>query len=349
MSLNAVLRAVAVEPGDGEFLDEVLDRRLDRCGELTRSAAARALELVQAAVKEAGDDPRLLEALVLLGLSWPKLARRQSVDVPAFGRRAALLFEQGGDSDRGRALLEALADAFPEERGIDRDLSGLLRRLGDVDELARRYLAKAQVEIDGGRPMDAVPFLQEVLLADPGRKDIARLIRDLRYDDAEQAQARKRKRRGVGAVVLFVLLGAVLVWREVELDRQFKALTPPADNSRTELDRRLGELNEFARINPVWHGMLAVDRQIAQVDRAIDDLQRREADRAAAIATDKTRRTEAAETARLEARRLVERGRYHEAIATFEQALDLAGDDWGQAARVREDVAAVRELIEEPR
>lgn len=349
VSLNAVLKALAAEPAEGEFLDEVLDRRIDRCGDLTRAGALRALELLSAAIQETGDEPELLESLVLLALTWPKLARRVGVDPAAAGRRAALLFEQAERPEEARALLETLADALPDDRGVDRDLAGLLRRLGDVDELARRYMGRAQAEIDAGRPLHAVPWLQEVLQADPGRKDIARLIRDLRYDDAEQSARRRRLRRAVVSAALCLLLVVVAAWREVELRDRFTSIRSAGPGDRAQLERRLGELEQFARRNPIWHGALAVDREVARVSESLADLARRREQALAAAALEERRRSEAAESARLEARRLVERERLHEAVGTFEQALALGGPEWEHANRVQRDIDAVQALIEESR
>lgn len=347
MSLTTVLEAVGAEPLEGEFLDEVLDRRLDRCGELTRKAAGRSLELLEAAVRESGEDPELIETLVVVAIAWPRLAARRDLDVAALGRRAALLFEQADEPDRARALLEALADADPDDRGIDRDLTALLRRTGDVDELARRYTERAQVEIDAGRPLEAVPWLQEVLLADPGRKDIARLIRDLRYDDADRRDRRRTLRRRVTAagVLLALLLGAG--WREYSLRSEFQALLAGGPLDRAGLVQRLDDLQSFDRRHAVWHGSIAVGQEVGRVYAAIESIDRKTTAELAAAEAARALRLERAEEARLEGRRLVERGRLHEAVATFERALSLGGAEWDHAERIQRDLDAVQALIEE--
>jgi hypothetical protein len=346
LSLTDVLRAVAVEPVDGELLDEQYERRLGRCGELSRAAAERCLGLLVASQKDGGEDRELMEDLVLLALSWPRLAEKAGVELVPHARRLAELCLLDGELERARALLERVSEAAPDHRGLERDLIVVLRESGDVEALARRCLARAKREIDAGAPLEAIPWLQEVLVADPARRDVARLIRDLRFESAERKQRRQRLRRSVCLGAGLMLLGCAAVWREVEVRREYEELPSADPTRRNSIELRLSALAAFAESNPIWHGMHTVSVERARLDAALDRLARDERTHAARLAEQRRRDRLEAELILGGLERLIEYGELQRALTELDRALALGGETWAARDRALRDRAAIAELLQ---
>ena len=139
-----------------------------------------------------GADPDVLEALVIVALAHPALAKRLKMPSVATGRRLAAILERSAAIERTLAVFDVLQKHFPGHESLERDLSQLMCRQGMVQDLVSRYFERAQKLMREGRHNEAAGWLREVLQLDPGRKDAARMIRDLRFKRAK----RSRKRSG---------------------------------------------------------------------------------------------------------------------------------------------------------
>ncbi|MEO0651645.1 MAG: hypothetical protein AAFZ65_13295 [Planctomycetota bacterium] len=347
MSLQEVRQTIQVEPVEGEERHELVARRIERCSDLGRKAADRCLKLLIAAQRDAGDDRELLEELVLFGLAWPKLVLRHGYELVGHARRLGELRLLDGDAVAARAVLERAADLFPDHRGLERDLIVVLRELDDVEALAQRCMRRAQAEIDGGKPMEAIPWLQEVLVSDPARRDVARLIRDLRFREAEGRRRRRRFLRGSMALLGVFGVVAALGWREVDLRQRYAGL-PAADlESRASVELRLGALDAFATAHPIWHGTLELRAEQTQLRTELERLVSTETVERE-LAEERRRRAQIeAELLLNQVEQQVEYFELDAAEESLERALELGGPDWERRARVEADLAAVRELRDE--
>jgi len=294
------------------------------------------------------EDPsnlRQLEALLILGLVHPEVLRKNQISIAVEGRRLAILLERAGELDRARGVLELLAHHLPEERTIDHELAGILRRSGNTEELVDRYLQRAELSVEQGNISEAIPWLQEVLLLDRTRRDVARMIRDLRYQESERLVKNKRRNRLLIFVVLLSFAITAVLAREFNVNREFKALPPaiPGDINSTQV--RLGKLEDFISDKWVWMGLVDA---VKERDRLRDDITEFERDKKQELeeaAKNRRRLAEMAEAARVRGLRHVERDEFEEALVDFKSALRMASDDWEHRGRVQADIAALEQHL----
>jgi tetratricopeptide (TPR) repeat protein len=344
VTLSDVLQTLRVEPLEGELHDEFVSRSIDHCASLSRNAADHCVKLLIAAQRDSELDAELLEGLVLVGLAWPKLVIRHGYELVASARQLgdARLLE--GDVDAARAVLERTLELFPDHRGLAQDLVVVLREADDIEALAELCMRRAQVEINAGRPLDAIPWLQEVLVSDPARRDVARTIRELRERTEDGRRRAASWWRGLlWTSVAGVLLGG-LVWREAELRQRFDAL-PASDHSTVaSVEIRLAALDAFATAHPVWHGAVGVQYEQSELRSSLARLV--SVEELQAQLDEERRRRERIEADLLFSgvERHVEYGDLDLAIGDLERALELGGVSWIHRDRATRDLQAIRDL-----
>lgn len=291
------------------------------------------------------DDPgnlRQLEALIVLGLAHPDVLERNRISLAVEGRRLAVLLERSGEIERARCVLELLAGHMPEERSIDHELAGILRRSGNTAVLVERYLRRAEAAVAEGKSSDAIPWLQEILLLDRTRRDVARMIRDLRYQEADKETKRSRRNR---LLILLVLVSAGLtsvVGREVRIHRSYNELVKAdAADVNTLYERKAG-IEELIKDHRLWIGWMAALSERDALTERIADLERENDRERKAFDTRVQRETELAEAARQRGLLKSEDGDFSGALQDFENALQHAASDWEHRDQVEADVAALR-------
>lgn len=292
------------------------------------------------------DDVGALEALAILCLAHPKLARRARFSLVAGGRRLAGLLQREGRAERAQEFLEALAQRAPKDRGVEQDLASVMRRTGNVDVLIERYLARAEEAEASGRRRDAITWLREVLMLDSSRRDVARMIRDLQYETRQTKEARHRRWRGTGLLVVIVALVSAVVLRELYVQDLYASIPPAAGDNRQSVEERLERLDHLIESNPLWLGMFRAGRERADLRVELERIYAEEAELERAKANERAERQLMAETARMRARALVENADYAGAAVELEQALELAAPSWAHRERVQADLQAVRAELE---
>ena len=341
--------AALTNPPEGEVgvvmdLKDQLQRAASEVDRRTAETFGKAL------VESLCDDPgdvRRLEALLILGLAHPQILDKYHVSMAQEGRRLCALLENLGEVERSRSFLEMLAENLPDERDLQQDLASLLRRNGDVDELVDRCLKHADEAVHDGRPMDAIPWLQEVLLHDQTRRDVARMIRDLRYQEMETSRrVRRRNRLVLLLVVVSTTLSALFV-REHKIDEEYAALPPAPLEDVRALDARIQGIDGLIASNRFWFGMFDVVGERSELRKHKDRLEAKLAEaerRRIAIEGD---RAANAEAMRLKAIDAVAGAHYEEALQLFKEALRLGAPDWDRRERVQSNVDAIEKLLEE--
>lgn len=299
---------------------------------------------VQALVKRLGEDPtdlRALESLIVLGLAHPDALEHDGIPLAQEGKRLAVLFEHRGETDRAHALLEMLAERMPADKRIGHQLASMLRRNGKSDRLLERYLSRANDAVAADRPEDAIPWLQEALLVDRSRRDIARMIRDLRFQVAER---RSRMLRGVKRVVSAVCIAGVIgaaVWWERHVESMYAEL-PVADvKDLRSLRERLASLDGLMESYPIWLGMLKASSERADLRVGIQKLVSAQADAERAREEERVRRLAQADSAKLRGDMHMENGNFAAALADYQESLTSAPDPWPMRERVEANIAAL--------
>lgn len=330
---------------DGEeLLREQMHRATEEFDERTAQAFGKAL-LDQ--LCEDPSDVRKLEALMILGLAHPPVLEQNRIPIATEGRRLAVLLERAGDSERARCLLEVLATRLPEEEGVDHDLTEMMRRSGSTAELVERYLARAEESVQKGRPMAAIPWLQQVLLLDRTRRDVARMIRDLRYQESERVAARRRRTRLIAFVGLILLMVIGVVAREMHIENAYRELPAVDENDLPGLQARLASLDGLVDQHRFWIGMFRPISERRQVEEAIEVLRSREQDAVREREREVQHREMLADAARERGLLAAERGDFDSALADLRSALELADETWAPRERVVADIEAIEKWKEE--
>lgn len=343
--------AALTSPPDGQQLGGCdLREQMERAAEEfdRRTAAAFAEALVDSLCEDPGNTRRL-EALLILGLAHPQIVKRYKISLAAEGRRLAVLLENAGENDRARSLLELMLKHDPDSREVERDLSSLMRREGSIDELVERLMRNAEEQVHAGRPMEAVAWLQEILLHDSSRRDVARMIRDLRY--AESARRDKSRRRNRLAVLLVLLSTAIsgLVVRELQLNREVGALPVAGAEDLVTIRERMQGIDTLIDTHKAWIGMFPLLEERSELRERADSLEAQVAQRQRENNRRQEERRTIAEAARLEGVNAVEGGNYEQALAHFRRALEFGSPTWDQRERTFADIAALEDWLKENR
>ena len=292
------------------------------------------------------DDPgdvRMLEALLILGLAHPTILDKHRISLVAEGRRLAVLLERAGDVERARSLLDVLANEAPNDKGVQHDLAALMRRTGKTDALIERYLRRAEEAIGSKKPMQAIPWLQEVLLHDSSRRDIARMIRDLRMQDSER---KLRNRRRFRFVLLLLLLSTVITGvaaREKLLHDRYDEIAEVQASDLRAMSTRLAKVDQLIDDNKLWLGMFQVVNDRNRLRQAIDRLESEDATRRRRDMDATVQQDALAELARTNGLTHARRGEFAEALEDFRTALTLGAPDWEQRQKIARDIAALEE------
>jgi len=326
--------------------DAHLAERILEVEGMTEATVEECIEVLNAACGSGEDaDTEVMLALTILGLARTHLLERAGVTWIALGRRAASRLEQDGDPDAALALIEAMRERNPGHGALERDYEAVLRRMGMVHDLAERYFQRAQYLLRQGKTEEATGWLKEVLLLDRSRKDVARMVRDLRLEET----GIDRPSRRLSAPLLFVALIPIalvaVVQRERNLSDVYQQL-PVAGSDLDSVQRRLSAVELFLERHPVWHGSIALlsersDLRI-QAAKLEDELESERETELFEFAD----RLEQAELIRQRARMHAQMEDLPAALADFEEALEIAPADWEHRDRVERDVVAIREHLE---
>jgi tetratricopeptide (TPR) repeat protein len=255
-------------------------------------------------------DLRRLEALLILGLAHPTILENHAISLRTEGERLAAMLEADGQTDRARCLTEVLYQHLGrEERSAHAEESEPLSP--EVEAEIDSYLKRADNAAALGRNQDAIRWLQEIVALDRNRRDVARMIRDLRWSEKERKRRNARRVKLVAALV--VLAG--LVWagiaRESYIGGLYKDL-PAAGGKIAGMRARLASIDELLDTHKMWVGMTP-------------------------------------ESARLRGMLLAQQGHFEEAVADLRQALELADPKWPERTQVQANIAAIEAWMKKSR
>lgn len=322
-------------------LKQQMQRAAQEFDQRTAEAFARAL---LDSLCQDPSDLRRLEALLILGLAHPAVLEKHRISLATEGRRLAHLLERAGETERAKCMLEMLCTQMPKERTIDRELTGMIRRSGNTIELVERYLRRADEAVARSKPLEAIALLQEVVLLDRTRRDVARMIRDLRWQVKERKTRLRRRLRSTALFLVFSALIAGTVLRERKIDAAYAALPVAQDGDATALHARLDELEALIASERVWTGVFQAITERNRLQGALDRLEVQSTPTTHAVAFEESSQEESAEDARVRGNLLAQQGKFDEALVDLRRALELGPQSWEHRARVQADVAAIEDF-----
>lgn len=343
---DATLAINGAPEARGDARDHLRDR-VEQVGAMDAETLAACAEVLRSSGSGENVDVDVLEAMTILGLAQPAEAERFGLSPLAAGRRLAARLEQSGDPDFAMAVLEILLEAFPHQSALERDLSALMRRQGMVHDLINRYEDRAKRLLREGKTQEAIGWLREVLLLDGSRKDVARLIRNLRLKQTAGRRGHSTVWRKI-LVILLVSLGTTfLVLREQRLRTEFQSMTPAVAGNLQSMSKRLALLEAFLDANPIWHGSLFVISERTGLRGDIDRLEREEALKVQAAEAQLLEQIESADLLHAKARAKVDVGDFAAALEALKAARELAPAGWEGSASLENDIQAISEYLED--
>jgi tetratricopeptide (TPR) repeat protein len=335
----AMLESVAADGARPDFKESVGKA----AGLFDEAAVEPRCDALLARLSENAGDVRALETLVVLGLARPEVFERRRIPVLQEARRLAVLLERGGESERAQAVLELLLARKPSDRGIERELSSLMRRNGNLSRLVERHLARADECVRAGRRDEAVRWLREVLMLDPQRRDVARMIRDLNYADLERRGA-WRKGAKAAAVALLCMSGlSGVVWRETSIDERFERIPQAPNGDMVAMQARLSALDDLVSESPLWLGLFEVSRERASLRESLERMRAERAEQAAKEAQARTLATTLAESQYALAQLAARQYDFDLMRDHLEAALSYAPADWKERASIQLELDALDE------
>jgi tetratricopeptide (TPR) repeat protein len=338
---DAVLTLTAAVEGDLDARSTWQAKMQRAAGEYDERTAESLTRGLLEALHRDHDDRASAEALLVLGLAFGRVLDRHRATFANEGRRLALVFERSGDVERARGLLEELTARMPADPNIERDLTAVLRRTGGTGVLVEKYLRRAEEAAARGKPTDAIVWLQEVVLIDKNRRDVARMIRDLRYQQKER-KTKNRRRLKIAAYTLAVLgIAGYLVDREQRIAAAYDSFAPAREGDIVSLQARLSCIDRLIDDEHVWTGLLGATKERNRLEREIELVQNEvhKAERERELA--RAEIEEQAEDLRTSGLSFAEHGQFDAALADFRRALDLASPTWEHRSRVQADVDAI--------
>jgi len=293
---------------------------------------------------EDASDIRALEAVVVIGMARPEATIAHRIPVTQEAKRLAVLLEKSGDADRAQAVLEALLARNPADRSVERELSSLMRRNGNLARLVERYLARAEECIREGRRDEAVRWLREVLMLDPQRRDVARMIRDLNYADLERKGAWRKGLKATAVSMLCLASLSGVVWREISIDRRFESIPQAKGDDLNAMQARLSALDELVDQSPLWMGLFRVSRERAALRENVERMRAERAEEEAAQAQARALALTLAESQYSLAKLAAQHYEFEQMLEHLQASLSYAPDDWSERAQVQREIAALAEL-----
>jgi tetratricopeptide (TPR) repeat protein len=333
----------AHEPADSSAdLADQMARAAREVDDRTAHAFAKAL------LDSLCEDPanvRQLEALIVLGLAHPEALARRGISVSTEGRRLAIMLEQQGEADRATCLQELLTAHAQGTEPAVAELDGFLRHSSEGEDLVEQYMERATRCASRGRTQEAVSWLEEVLLIDRSRRDVARMIRDLRYHDVERKVRRRKIARGLFLFLIGSSIITSLVFREVNLHKEWLALPHANPATIEEVQARLAAVEGMIARNRVWVDLFDAQKEQDELRGRIEGVEASLERSLHEAELEMEHAARMAEAARLSGLMNVELGRMEEAVEDFRRCLSLAEADWSHRPRVEADLKAIEEKV----
>ena len=137
--------------------------------------------------------------------------RVDDLDLVAEGKELVELLAEVGEFERVRVILERLLPIAPADPELKKALVNVHLRAGDQQRVIDLYESIADDLVRMNRPLEAVSYLQKILLSDRHRTDIAQRVRSL-YEFDERARRRRRMLNGLAGLFCTLVVLAAGFW-----------------------------------------------------------------------------------------------------------------------------------------
>lgn len=205
------------------------------------------------------------ERLVALTIG-DKESTADGFDPAAEGKKLVDLYLEVGEIDRVRAILERLLRDNPADLELKKSLINVHTKAGDTKRVVELYESIANDLVVARRPIEAVKYLQKVLLIDRARNDISERIRSL-YEQDERSRSRRRSLVALGILFCCIsLVGVLWFFYEHHARERFDRLDATREIAAKDFEAAARKYEQFQKDYPltlVWHDAKAELAKIA--------------------------------------------------------------------------------------
>lgn len=220
-------------------------------------AAQRLFEIRQLVPTDLQSQDRLIE--LTLGKGGVKIP---GFDPLAEGKQLVDLMLEFGDIQRVRMLLERLLQVEPGDPDLKKALVNVHLKAGDQQRIVELYESIADDLVRQQKPIEAVAYLQKILLIDRGRADISERVRKL-YEFDERSRRRGRAMNVLAvAFCLLLVLGAAYWFYNERAEEDFERIDVHA----------LLAADDFAGAQAVWEDFIRTHPLSTAVSKAKAEL-----------------------------------------------------------------------------
>ncbi len=197
-----------------------------------------------------------------------RAAKLPNFDALAEGKQVVELLIEFGDMQRVRALLERLLLVAPEDPDLKKSLVNVHIKAGDQKRVVELYESIADDLVRANRPLEAVGYLQKILLLDRSRGDVSERVRHL-YEFDERS--RRRGRTLSWLAVLFCLLvvaGAGYWFYNQRAEEDFARIDVHEMMAADDFAGAAGAYEEFRRLHPFTTTVSRAESELQQIEAA---------------------------------------------------------------------------------
>jgi hypothetical protein len=184
------------------------------------------------------------------------------------GKRLVELLLEFGDLERVRNLLEKLLLAAPQDPDLKKALVNVHLKAGDQKRVVDLYESIADDLVRAGKPLEAVGYLQKVLLLDRSRGDIAERVRGL-YESDERSRRRGRTLHALATAFGLLLAAGAGYWiYDHKASEAFARIDVHEQLSHEDFAGAAAAYQEFVAEHPLATAVGLANAELGQIEAA---------------------------------------------------------------------------------
>ena len=189
-------------------------------------------------------------------------------DALAEGKELVELLVEFGDLQRVRAMLERLLQVEPNDPDLKKTLVNVHLKAGDQKRVVELYESIADDLVRQQKPLEAVAYLQKILLIDRGRNDISERVRRL-YEFDERSRRRGRALSILGVVFcLLLVLGSAFWFYNERAEEDFAAIDAAELVAREDFAGAAALYDAFVASHPLTTAVSKARGELQQIEAA---------------------------------------------------------------------------------
>lgn len=189
-------------------------------------------------------------------------------DPAAEGKRLVELLLEFGDLERVRKLLEKLLLANPADPDLKKALVNVHLKAGDQKRVLELYESIADDLVRDGKPLEAVAYLQKILLLDRSRGDIAERVRDL-YQSDERSRRRGRALHALATAFGILLAAGAGYWiYDRKANEEFATIDVRELMAHEDFAGAAAAFQEFVAKHPLATAVARANAELTQIEAA---------------------------------------------------------------------------------